>query len=146
MLADSLKVLQATSFFYYVKTAGFHWNVEGKNFPEYHEFLGELYGDVYGTIDVIAEHIRALDSYAPGAVSRYVELSLIEDQTKIPRAELMFAELLQDTQTVLECIMNCFAAATEENQQGIANFLSERQSAMQKHAWMIRSILKRERE
>jgi DNA-binding ferritin-like protein len=58
----------------------------------------------------------------------------------------MFAELLQDTQTVLECIMNCFAAATEENQQGIANFLSERQSAMQKHAWMIRSILKRERE
>lgn len=146
MLADSLKVLQATSFFYYVKTAGFHWNVEGKNFPEYHEFLGELYGDVYGTIDVIAEHIRALDSYAPGAVSRYVELSLIEDQTKIPRAELMFAELLQDTQTLLECIMNCFAAATEENQQGIANFLSERQSAMQKHAWMIRSILKRERE
>jgi starvation-inducible DNA-binding protein len=146
MLADSLKVLQATSFFYYVKTAGFHWNVEGSNFPQYHEFLGDLYTDVYGTIDLIAEYIRALDSYAPGAVSRYAELTLIQDQTKIPRAELMFAELFQDTQTLLECIMNCFEAATQENQQGIANFLSERQAAMQKHAWMIRSILKKERE
>lgn len=146
MLADSLKVLQASSFFYYVKAAGFHWNVEGSNFPQYHDFLGDLYTDVYGTIDVIAEYVRALDSYAPGAVSRYAELSVIADQTKIPRAELMFAELYEDTQRLLECIMNCFAAATEENQQGIANFLSERQAAMQKHAWMMRSILKRERE
>ena len=146
MLADSLKVLQATSFFYYVKTAGFHWNVEGQNFPEYHKFLGKLYVDVYDTIDVLAEFIRSLDSYAPGAVSRYAELSLICDQTKIPRAELMFAELQQDTQTLLECIMNCFDAATQENQQGIADFLGERQAAMQKHAWMMRSILKRDRE
>lgn len=146
MLCDGLKVLQASSFFYYVKAAGFHWNVEGRDFPQYHEFLGDLYQDVYGTIDVLAEYIRALDSYAPGAVSRYAELSVIEDQTKIPRAELMFAELQQDTQKLLECIMNCFASATEENQQGIANFLSERQAVMQKHAWMIRSILKKERE
>lgn len=146
MLADGLKVLQASSFFYYVKAAGFHWNVEGRDFPQYHEFLGDLYQDVYSTIDVLAEYIRALDSYAPGAVSRYAELSVIEDQTKIPRAELMFAELQQDTEKLLECIMNCFASATEENQQGIANFLSERQATMQKHAWMIRSILKKERE
>lgn len=146
MLCDGLKVLQASSFFYYVKAAGFHWNVEGRDFPQYHEFLGDLYQDVYSTIDVLAEYIRALDSYAPGAVSRYAELSVIEDQTKIPRAELMFAELQQDTEKLLECIMNCFASATEENQQGIANFLSERQAVMQKHAWMIRSILKKERE
>lgn len=145
MLSDDLKVLQASSFSYFVKAAGFHWNVEGKNFPEYHEFLGELYADVYGTIDTIAEYIRALDSYAPSSLSRFAELSVIGDQLKIPRAELMFAELLADTEVLLGVIMSCFTVATAENQQGIANFLSERQAVMQKHAWMIRSILKQDR-
>lgn len=145
MLSDDLKVLQASSFSYFVKAAGFHWNVEGKNFPEYHEFLGELYADVYSTIDTIAEYIRALDSYAPGSLSRFAELSVIGDQLKIPRAELMFAELLADTEVLLGVIMSCFTTATAENQQGIANFLSERQVVMQKHAWMIRSILKQDR-
>jgi starvation-inducible DNA-binding protein len=142
MLADELKVLQATSFSYYVKASGFHWNIEGPNFPQYHKFLGKLYEDVYGTIDVIAEYIRTLDSYTPSSLARYAELTQIQDQVKIPRAELMIAELLVDTQTLLNCIMHCFACATEENQQGLANFLSERQAAMQKHQWMMRSILK----
>ena len=145
MLVEQLKVLQATSFSYYVKAHGFHWNVEGPDFPQYHKFLGKLYEDIYETIDVIAEYIRSLDSYAPGSMMRYMELTKIGDQLKIPRAELMFAELLQDTDILLNVIMECFAAATQDNQQGIANFLSERQAAMQKHAWMMRSILKRDR-
>jgi starvation-inducible DNA-binding protein len=144
-LADNLKVLQATTFSYYIKAHQFHWCVEGPNFPSYHKFLGKLYEDIYDTIDVIAEYIRSLDSYTPGSLTRYAELSQIQDQLKIPRAELMFAELLQDTSILLGCIMQCFAEATQENQQGIANFLSERQAAMQKHAWMMRSIMKKDR-
>ena len=146
MLKDDLKVLQASSAVYSIKASGFHWNIEGSNFPQYHAFLGDLYADVYGTIDAIAEYIRALDSYAPGSLTRYSELSVIQDQIKIPRAELMFEELMQDTDTLLQCIMTAFMSATQENQQGIANFLSERQSIMQKHQWMMRSILKKDRE
>ena len=104
-----------------------------------------MYEDVFDTIDVIAEYIRSLDSYTPGSLTRYMELSQIQDQLKIPRAELMFAELLQDSQILVAVIMQCFAEATAENQQGIANFLSERQAIMQKHMWMMRSILKKER-
>lgn len=145
MLADSLKVLQATSAVYSLKASNFHWNIEGPDFPQYHKFLGKLYEDVYSTIDQIAEYIRALNCYAPGSLTRYAELSQIQDQLKIPRAELMFAELMQDTEILLSCIMHCFEEATGENQQGIANFLSERQAAMQKHQWMMRSIMKKDR-
>ena len=145
MLVDDLKVLQASSAVYSLKASGFHWNVEGPDFPQYHAFLGDLYVDVYGTIDTIAEYIRSLDSYAPGSLTRYSELSVIQDQTKIPRAELMFEELMQDTDILLQCIMTAFMSATQENQQGIANFLSERQAVMQKHMWMIKSTLKKQR-
>jgi DNA-binding ferritin-like protein len=75
-----------------------------------------------------------------------MELTQIQDQIKIPRAELMFEELMQDTDILLQCIMTTFMSATSENQQGIANFLSERQSVMQKHQWMMRSILKKDRQ
>lgn len=145
MLADSLKTLLSNTMVYWIKAANFHWNVEGPNFPQYHEFFGELYGDVYGTIDRIAEHIRTLDSYTPGSMCRFLELADIQEQTKIPRAELMFAELLQDTDLLINCLTQCFEIAASEKQEGIANFLAERLETMNKHRWMMRSILKKER-
>lgn len=65
MLKDKLKQVLGTSFAFYIKAAGFHWNIEGPNFPQYHAFLGDLYNEVYGSIDQLAEIIRQLDSYAP---------------------------------------------------------------------------------
>ena len=43
MLADNLKVLLGSTFAFYVKIHGFHFNIEGDNFPQYHEFLGDFY-------------------------------------------------------------------------------------------------------
>jgi starvation-inducible DNA-binding protein len=145
MLKDDLKVLLASEFSFYLKAANFHWNVEGTNFPQYHEFLGNLYAEIYGSIDKIAEYIRTLDSYAPGSLTRFTELSIISDQLKIPRAELMFAELEADNIKLIEYLNHCFGSAEMENQQGIANFIAERLDAHNKHSWMIRSILKTSR-
>ena len=94
------------------------------------------------TVDKIAEYIRTLDSYAPGSLSRYAELTIIEDQTKIPRPHLMFAELLSDNGKMIDLLNGCFVSAEDENKQGIANFIAERLDAHEKHQWMLRSILK----
>jgi starvation-inducible DNA-binding protein len=132
MLSDSLKTLLASTQSFAIKSQNFHWNIEGSNFPQYHSFYDTLYGDVDGTIDRIAEYIRILGHYTPGSLQRYAELTIIEDQTKIPRAQLMFAEM--------------FDQATQERQQGIANYMAELQDLYAKKAWFIRSILKTERE
>ena len=145
MLAENLKVLLASTNVLAIKAQNFHWNVEGDNFPQYHEFFGNFYEEVYGSIDKTAEYIRTLDSYTPGSLTRYAELSIIQDQTKIPRAQLMFVELLDDNRKMIEFLNMCFASASEENKQGIANFIAERLDAHEKHQWMIRSILKTER-
>ena len=142
MLADNLKTLLATSVSLYIKAANFHWNIEGPNFPQYHEFLGDFYAEIYGTIDTIAEYIRALDQYAPASLSRFAELTLISDQTQQLTWDQMFTELLKDSNTTLDFLNKSFKVATIEDQQGIANFLAERIDAMQKHNWMMRSILK----
>jgi starvation-inducible DNA-binding protein len=146
MLADSLKVLLATSYVFSIKAQNFHWNVEGSDFPQLHEFFGDLYSEVYdNTIDRAAEFIRALDTYTPGSMARFAELSIIQEQTKIPRAQLMIAELYEDNNAMLMLLNEIFPIANETN-QGIANFIAERIDAHGKHGWMLRSILKKERE
>ena len=143
MLVDELKVLLATEYAYVIKSQYFHWNVEGPDFIQLHEFFGEIYEEVYdNAIDQTAEYVRILDSYTPGSFERFQELSKITGQLKVPRARLMIEELLTDTQTVIDQLNICFAEAEQENQQGIADFVAGRIDAMGKHRWMLRSFLK----
>ena len=141
-LVEALKKAQATTFALYLKAHNFHWNVEGKDFYQYHKFLQKVYEDSYEAVDVIAEFIRTLDEYAPGSLSRYHELSRIQDQTKVPRAQLMLEELLSDSRVMVELLNECFAEATAENKQDIANFIAERLTATNKFIWMLQSFLK----
>jgi starvation-inducible DNA-binding protein len=143
MLVENLKVLLGSTFVLYTKTHGFHWNIEGSNFPQYHKFLNKMYDEIYGTIDTIAEYIRTLGSYSPGSLGRMLELSLIEEQYKIPRAELMLEELLVDCEKMIKLVTELFDIATQEKAQGIANYLAELQDLYSKKAWMIRATLKK---
>jgi starvation-inducible DNA-binding protein len=78
MLADDLKTLLATSYAFVIKAQNFHWNVEGSDFAQYHNFFQGIYDEVYGNaIDQTAEYIRTLDVYAPGSFERFSELSVI---------------------------------------------------------------------
>jgi starvation-inducible DNA-binding protein len=143
VLVDNLKTLLATEYAFAIKAQLFHWNVEGPDFSQLHKFFGKIYDEVYGnSIDRTAEYIRAMQDYAPGSFERFAELSQIQGQTKIPRARLMIEELLQNNDQMLNLLNECFAAAEQENQQGIANFIAERIDAHQTHGWMLRSFLK----
>jgi starvation-inducible DNA-binding protein len=142
-LIEKMKVVLADSFAFYLKAHQYHWNVEGPNFPQYHDFLGDLYREVFGSIDSIAEQIRALGEYAPGSFSRYTELSSIADSRNAPSAVEMMSTLQGDNQIVLNTLMETYKLAEEYNEIGLSNFLQDRYDAHKKHAWMIRSILKR---
>lgn len=142
MLADDLKTLLATEYAFVIKAQLFHWNVEGPDFGELHDFFGEIYQDVYDAIDPTAEYIRTLDEYTPGSFERFQELSEISGQTKIPRARLMLEELLTDNVTMIGLLNRVFESSQAERQEGIANFIAERIDAHGKHGWMLRSYLK----
>jgi starvation-inducible DNA-binding protein len=145
MLADLLKTLLGTQFAYYVKAHGFHWNVETPDFYQYHKFFQKIYEDAYSAVDPIAEYLRSLGEYAPGSLERFLELSVVPGQTKVPRARLMIEELLADSQNMVDLLNQCFTVATKENKQDIANFIAERLSQTNKFAWQLRSSLKEAR-
>jgi starvation-inducible DNA-binding protein len=145
MLSDLLKTYLASTFSYYLKAHYFHWNVEGPDFGELHEFFSNIYEDAFGAVDPIAEFIRTAEEYAPGSLSRYLELTQIQDQTKVPRARLMLEELLADTQTMIDLSLSVFNEATSAGRQDVANFAADRQAAHGKYMWQIKSYLKEAR-
>jgi len=142
MLADLLKTYLASTFAYYLKAHYFHWNVEGPDFGELHEFFSNIYEDAFGAVDPIAEYIRTTEEYAPGSLSRFQELTQIQDQTKVPRARLMLEELLADTQTMIAMSRQVFEASAAEGREDVANFAAERQSQHGKYMWQLKSYLK----
>lgn len=141
-LIEQMKVSLASTFAFYLKAHNFHWNVEGANFPQFHSFFEGVYTDAWGAVDGIAEHLRTLDSYAPGSLGRYSELSLIKDEINIPSAIAMMTKLTTDNGTMIEQLTKTQALAEENKKMGLANFLQDRIDAHEKNGWMLRSIIK----
>jgi starvation-inducible DNA-binding protein len=141
-LKQSLKESLATVFALYVKAQNFHWNVEGPNFFEYHKLFGEIYEDVYGSVDPLAEHVRALDSYTPGSFKRFTELSQIEDEVNIPSAKKMITKLLVDNEKTIEVLNKTMKLAEKHNKQGLMNYLGERIELHNKWSWFLRASSK----
>jgi starvation-inducible DNA-binding protein len=142
MLSDLLKTLLASTYSYTIKAQFFHWNVEGRDFYQMHKFFQKVYEDAYKSIDTLAEEIRTLNEYTPGSLERVGELTHIMGQTKVPRAELMLQELLADTNVMLGLVQQVFDAATAENKQDIADFMTVRLASHNKYKWQIQSFLK----
>jgi starvation-inducible DNA-binding protein len=141
-LIQQLKVILGTNFALYLKSHNFHWNIEGKDFSQYHDFLNGFYNDVWAQNDTIAEHIRQLDAYAPGSMTRFLELADIEEQLNVPPALSMFTELKSDNDRFIIHLRAGIAAADMASEPAVSNFLQDLLGAHQKKAWMLRSIVK----
>ena len=141
-LIEKMKAYHASNFAFYLKLHFFHWNVEGPNFPQYHEFFADLYTDVHGAADVIAEHIRALQSYAPGSFTRFSALSSIADQIDPIPASEMIDMAISDNTKLMFMIANLDKMANDAGEIGLSNFLQARHEIHRKHQWMLRATSK----
>jgi starvation-inducible DNA-binding protein len=141
-LAQSLKVALAESFSFYLKAHKFHWNVEGPDFVQYHEFLANLYTEVWAGVDVIAELIRTLEIYAPGSYTEFKELSTIAEAETISDGLSMLNTLLNDNNSVLVSLLKAYKLAEAAGEIGISNSIQDRITTHQKHGWMLKSLTK----
>lgn len=142
MLVDTLKTTLADTFVLYFKAHSFHWNVEGSDFAQYHDFIGNFYEDVYGSVDSIAELIRTLDAYAPTSLARLQAMTQMEEEENIPSAREMLVKLRQDNDKYLAQLIKAYNEAETASEFGVSNHLQDRIQAHEKHAWMLRSITK----
>lgn len=139
-LIEKLKKLTATMVALKFKAHGYHWNVEGDDFPQFHDFFGDIYADIDGSIDDLAENIRKLGGYAPYKLSRLSGLSDLPETNVSTDPVNMSKDLLEANEIAIRLLMSAFDVANESRQQGIANFLAGRIDMHQKWSWQLRVI------
>lgn len=141
-LVQALRVILSDMVVLTYKAKGYHWNVEGQDFPEYHSFFDDVYEDYDGSIDTFAEWIRKLGEYAPYKLSRFMAFSDLPETDVSSDPASMSADLLIANDAVAEKVVNAFDLATAQRQQALANFLADRQDMHQRWHWMISASLK----
>ena len=140
-LVGALYTLLSETTAFYLKAHGAHWNVVGENFSQYHELFEEIYEDVHASLDPIAESLRKLNSPAPAEIKDLAGMVNSAPRAEDYEAESLAADLYAANEKLLENIMVAFKVASDANQQGIANFLADRQDMHQKWSWQLRASL-----
>lgn len=142
MVVNSLRRLLADVISFYLRAHGYHWNVIGSDFAEYHALFEMIYSDTFESVDPIAENIRKMDGVAPFRLPEIMALrSIVDTPISSPLPATMAADLLAGNDQVLVSLNESFAIATAANEQGIANFLAERIDAHQKFGWQLKASL-----
>ena len=141
-LVDHLKKCLGETAVLYHMAHGFHWNVKGPDFQEYHILFETIYSDIYDAIDPMAENIVKLGYVAPFSLKTFIELSDIKEVGDLRAEPQGLAKTLQSKNAqIIKSLKECFTKANKDNEQGIANFIAERIDAHQKWDWFLKASL-----
>jgi len=141
-LVQSLKNMLAEAYILYHTIHGFHWNVKGSDFYEYHKLFDEIVDDIYEHIDPIAENIVKLGSVAPFVMSQLVKMSGIQESGLVSRSpKELTAKFYIMNEEYIQHIKETFKIANNSNEQGVANFIAERIDQHQKWSWFLKASI-----
>ena len=142
-LVTSMKIVFANTYAMYFKAHGHHWNVEGKDFSQLHDFFSNLYLELFAAVDVIAEQIRALDDYAPYNMTELASTTTVKE-SNIYGVDVsgMLADLIDANVSVIEALNTAHKLADADDNRGLVNLIEERLDIHAKHAWMLRATSK----
>jgi DNA-binding ferritin-like protein len=139
---SSLHSLMADVVNLYFRAHGYHWNVVGADFAQYHELFQEIYEDVYSSIDPMGENIRKLGGFPKISIADYAHMSSLsgsELSGGSPRA--LAADLLLANEVVIDELKAMFQMLEAANEQGVADFIAGRIDMHQKWQWQLSSSL-----
>ena len=137
---DGLKQVLADSYALLGITHVCHWNVEGPTFFALHDAFEQQYTELFSAIDEIAERIRALGDYVPGALSNWSEVAGIEEISGKASAEDMVKCLLAANQKLVKDLAATRDAASEGDPE-TEDMMIARIQVHEKTIWMLNSYL-----
>ena len=116
-LVDALNTDLAATYVLYHQIKKHHWNVEGAEFLEVHEYLGEITADLEESADMLAERAQAIGGVPLSGGATYEAHAPIEPE----------GDDVYDIRTSLENDMEAFGVIIESLRDhiGLANQLGD---------------------
>lgn len=140
-VALALGKLLADTHALYLKTHGYHWNVRGPQFPALHQLFEQQYKELWGSLDELAERIRALGALAPQGYTTLANLTGVKDGDPHWGAQEMLRDLLKDHEQAAGTVKAAIGKAEQAGDAATVDLLNDRLAAHEKHAWMLRATL-----
>jgi starvation-inducible DNA-binding protein len=140
-LAEKLAVCLSDTVTYKFLAQGYHWNVKGPQFPQFHEFFEELYEDADSAIDPLAENIRKLGYDSPFTLEDFCSLTNLHFNPVSGDPIEMAKNLFEANIILKECLTEAFKLADNCNEQGVADFLAGRIDLHGKYVWQLSTIV-----
>lgn len=137
--SEALKLLLADTYTLYLKTHGYHWNVEGPHFQQLHLQFMEQYTEMWTAVDELAERIRALGHYAPSSYSEMGALSSLKEEVGKPDWHEMVMNLAKGHEQVAKTARQVLNVAEEVGDEATADVVTPRLTIHEKTAWMLRA-------
>lgn len=148
-MSQSLQHVLTNTYGLYLATHNYHWNVEGVDFISLHKLFDEQYNELFQSVDIIAERIRALDAYAlPFEGNEITDIltttsnAMNKETGANARATRMVHNLIEMNKSVIESCQSAKNQAQTITDDETENLMVERITAHQKALWMLRSIIK----
>lgn len=141
--ADALKRVMGDLYALYLKTHGYHWNVEGPNFKSLHELFEENYRAMWESLDEVAERIRALGVHAPMGPEIMAHARIDTADNAVPSANAMIQNLVAGHEAFLGSAREALDVADDADDEASEALLGDLIAAHEKMAWMLRSSLER---
>lgn len=141
-LIQQLRLLKSSVFVYYTKAHGYHWNVEGVLFDQFHEMFSDVYNDAWASVDGYAEWLRVFKQKAVFDIPSVMSSSDIRYDLGLTNNPMEMLQSLQESNLKLISELKMgFSIAESANEQGLADFLAGRLAVHQKWDWKFSSSL-----
>jgi starvation-inducible DNA-binding protein len=140
-LSGELGIILANTHLLYVKTLNYHWNLEDPRFISLHQLFEKQYEELAEFGDLIAERIRTMGRKAPGSLAAFLALGTLEEAKSSPSGDEMVADLAASHEALFPELRRVIEKATELEDIGTADLLTDALRAHEKSAWFLRSHL-----
>ena len=145
-IIDELKVALANHVEAALTVQGYHWDVEGIDFSQYHSFFGEIYVEYFDQVDRLAEYVRIIskgDEYVNASVDIVKVNKTVKSNVVVgSKPKQMVAEIIVLNDVLTENISSLFKLATEANEQGLADYCAGYLDTLAKLRWKLVAVTK----
>ena len=144
---QSQKLLQKTLANHAVllhQTLNYHWNVEGKEFYDYHLLFDKEYHILFENLDLIAERIRAVGGKVQASMKHFIDnASIKEDNGATPHPKDMVKRLHDQYHRIVEDMRKAVKDLEKSGDVATRKMLEDLIEMHEKTQWMLKSLLKK---
>jgi len=140
-LSHNLNELLANYQLFYSNVRGFHWNIKGDKFFELHIKFEELYNDLNGKIDELAERILTLGHEPIYRFTEYLKIAEIQEMAQTSDGIKNVESIIDSLSILVSKQRKLLSLSEDAMDEGTNSLMSDYIREQEKLIWMYTAFL-----